>query len=182
MSVERNRRKRMKLLTCAVMLLGGLLVIAAPSWAENQSPVQEFGAFKRVAPETSTEGMTVDKYFERQNALHGWLKVETPGGSLADPLAIELTQKELDEINNVDTSQIGPVRVGVVKELDQPVTFSCSQLSRSGGAQQAAAACGAGGALEMTEDGGFRWARAITSAGAVGIRVHVTGLSLPART
>ena len=29
--------------------------------------------------------------------------------------------KELDEIDNVDASQIGPMRVGVVRELDPPV-------------------------------------------------------------
>jgi len=170
-----------KLRFCSTVLLVGLLVVSTAAWAQDATSIQQESG-KRVGPETATAGITPTGYYERQAELHRWLMSETPDGVLVNPVTISLDREELAEIDNVDPTVGGPLRVGFVKQLDQPVNLNCRPeiTSRKTRSRRATPNCSGDGLVEMTDDGGFVWARSVHSASAAGIRVHVTDLALPA--
>ncbi|NIM01668.1 MAG: hypothetical protein GTN57_12200 [Acidobacteria bacterium] len=134
------------------------------------------GVGKRVGPQQSTRGVTVDEYFANQADLHAWLIGQTPASVLSDPISVQLTEAELDDVDRVDPAGRGPLRVGLVKQLAEPITVHCENTGRG----QRRATCSGDGVFQMTRDGGFVWARAVSSPGAYGIRVHVNEFNLPA--
>jgi V8-like Glu-specific endopeptidase len=85
-----------------------------------------------------------------------------PAGALDNPVRVELTQQDLDDL----AVRTVPLRIGVVKSI-RPVN-----VAGLGHGQ-------AGGVFEETQAGGFTWAITISSPGAEGIRVHVRNFSLP---
>jgi len=157
----------------AVVMVSVLLATSVVLAAEPAS--RPDAGFKRVGPQTVTGGPTVDEYFARQADLHAWLMRETPAGSLANPISVRLTEAELEEINSIQPAGSGPLRVGTVKQIVEPVRLDCNAV----GARGQRVLCSGDGVLQMTPGGGFVWARAVTSPGAVGIRVHVTDFHLP---
>jgi len=165
---------KMTLWRGSVFCLSALLAFAVAS-AGDLTTAQGMGAAKRIGPQTSTKGVTVEDYFARQTDLHSWLMGQTPAGTLANPISVKLTQAELLDVDTIDNSGPGPMRVGLVKQPEDPVNLNCENVGR----RQRHATCTGDGVFKMTKDGGFVWARSVTSPGAFGIRVHLTEFSLP---
>ncbi len=133
------------------------------------------GDGKRVGPQQATRGITVEEYFATQADLHAWLIGQTPASVLSNPISVQLTEAELTEVDTVDPTARGPLKVGLVKQLEEPVVVNCENTGRG----QRRTTCSGDGVFKMTRDGGFVWARSVTSPGAHGIRVHVNGFNLP---
>jgi len=170
----------------AVSLTGVMAIaVAGAVQAETTTRTDRELIAKRVAPQVAVQGVSVEQYYDKQAVLNNWLLSELPAESLDRPISIVLSEKEIAEIDNVDASQPGPMRVGVVRELEKPVVVSFRNAAsaraddirdtRDGGKATKAAA-----SVEMTDDGGFVWARSVISQGAVALRVKITDLSLPA--
>lgn len=163
-------------------LLGGLaFALVGVVRAEDRGTLQGERAFKRAPGHVSAAGPTINEYYARQSDLHNWLMAEVPLRALNNPVEVNLTPDEIDELADVDVTRVGPLKVGLVKELTDPVVVSLRAADADRGlrGERATAKGRADESLEMTDDGGFVWAQTVTSPGAVALRVQITNLSLP---
>lgn len=172
----------LKSLLSRAVLLGSLsFAMLGVVRAEERAPLEGERAFKRAPGHVSVAGPTINEYYAKQSDLHNWLMAEVPLRALNNVVEVNLTTDEVNELADVDVTQPGPLKVGLVKELDEPVVVSLRASDATRGVRGQRAAKGrVDESLEMTDDGGFVWAQTVTSPGAVALRVQVTNLSLPA--
>ena len=88
------------------------------------------------------------------------------------PAVVRLSQSEMARVSDTRTREMKYL-VGVAKPLGVTVDFTAARGLGKGVAPLAL------GAVRGTADGGFVWSAAVTSPGAAGIRLHITGLDLP---
>lgn len=140
----------------------------------------------RMSPQVAVQGQTAQQILTDEAATNSWLISQLPGRALDNPVSVIVTNDELSQVDAADSGDPGPMKVGVVHQLAQPVavTFSNAVATRTPDGRTADASAktnksGLTGALEMTDDGGFVWATSVVSTGAVALRVELTNLSLP---
>ncbi len=136
------------------MLVAGI----APAMAESPA--------RRVGPEVKVGGLTVAQQVARQRALHAEVMLRMPVGAGDDPLYVDITQKDRDDLAVRPPSGTAPLRVGVVKSVAGAVGKPAGRAFNRG-------------VVEENPDGSFVWAMTVSSPGAQGIRVHLTDFSLP---
>jgi len=155
-------------------VLGTAIIGASAAFAADPIVAPVATQVVAMEAEVSQVGLTYEEYVTEQQRLNAWLMGELPAGAMDVPIRIELAQ---DDHAVIGTSAVDePLRVGVVKPVEPAVTLTGLDLNRS----VKDARGSAGGAIRTTADGGTVWARAVTSGGAGGIRVHLTDFNLPA--
>lgn len=158
------------------MVLASLpMMFVSVAIAQMESIDRQNGAVMQVSSERSIAGLTPDEIRDRQADLHAWLMTELPDGALDRPVQIRLTDDELNDVENPDYTASGPLRVGMVK----PVTKRAEVRNLSAKSLVARTGRLSTGVLRATDDEGFVWAAAVHSDGALAIRVHFTGFSIP---
>ncbi len=135
--------------------------------------VHAAGTVVRASSEPAIGGLTTEEYWGQQQELHEWLMSELPDGTLDAPIRVPLTRQDRRAISNDTTPFPRPMRVGIVKRVGRTV-----KLWRGGPITKASARL-AYGVIRATNDGGFTWAVALESNGAVALRVHLSDVSLP---
>jgi hypothetical protein len=131
------------------------------------------GAVVRVSSEPSIGGFTPEEYWDQQQQLHEWLMSELPDGVLDAPIRVPLTRQDRHAIANDATPFPRPLRVGMVKRVGRTI-----KLWRGGPIAKASTRL-AHGVIRGTDDGGFAWAVALESDGALALRVHLSAVTLP---
>ncbi|UCH93404.1 MAG: trypsin-like peptidase domain-containing protein [Candidatus Aminicenantes bacterium] len=104
------------------------------------------------------------EYSRAQQETFDWLMAEAAPLSPRSIITVQVTAEDLAGIESYECETCGvarKLRVGLVKPLGVPVSFSLSDL------------------LASTPDGGFVWTAAIVSPKATALRVHFTNFSLP---
>jgi len=153
----------------AVPLAWGVVALAAePRVVPVEEEIVEFSA------QISNEGLTYDQYLAHMQDLHGRLLGELPDGALKTPVQIQLSDEDLATIGT-RASLDEPLRVGVVK----PVVPAITVTDRNLGLSVRDSKSPAGAVSRTNNDRGSIWTQAVTSAGAGGIRVHLTNFDLP---
>ncbi|MCH7839013.1 MAG: trypsin-like peptidase domain-containing protein [Planctomycetes bacterium] len=151
------------------------ILFATAAMAADKPGRVDGGRVTRVAPEVSTLGITPEQYFNQKRELHTRLIGEMPEGTLDRAIRVQLTNVERAVLANVDVTAPGPLRVGTVKAVSPRVEVA--NLSTKLANRRSARV--SDGAIQATDDGGFVWARAVTSDGSIALRVHFTNFSLP---
>lgn len=156
-------RKLFRMVVAAVPLI---LLAVATARSQNSTTF-------RVGPEKAVGGITKEEYAARQAELFDWLTAETPAGTLDTPVRVELTQQDRTELAKPQSRGAGapPLRIGLVKSISPMIEVS--------GLQRGQVFKKGSGVFQETDDGGFVWAMAVTSPGAVGIRLHLRNFSIP---
>jgi len=156
------------------MMCGVLAIVLASSALAIDRVVDPTPVAKRAPAEVSVNGVTPEEFLERQRELHAWLITQMPEGIDRAALSVALTDQERASITAPNASGVAaPMRVGVVKSLRDRVGLARGQdLSRTAKAAHSV--------MTQTADGGFVWATAVSSPGAVALRVHLTDFSMPA--
>ena len=144
-----------------VAVCAASLLVAATAMAA-EPPIVEMEA------QVLAEGITADEYFAQQSALYDLLTAMLPGGVMDDVIRVQVTAEDLADIAAATT----PMRIGVVKPVAPAVAVTDLRLDRL--------TVRAGGSVIELTDGGYVWARSITSEGAGGIRIGLSNVSLPA--
>lgn len=123
---------------------------------------------KRVPPEVAVGGLTSVEQAANKVALRTELQAKTPAGVLAQPITVELTQTDREEIAAPNIGP-APLKIGKVLDINPRVTvMNGNGMNR--------------GVTQEEKDGSFVWALAITSPGAQAIRVNLSSFSLGADT
>lgn len=131
------------------------------------------GTAARASSEPSIGGLTPEEYADQQQQLHEWLMSELPDGTLDAPIRVPLTEQDRNAIANDTTPFPRPLRVGIVKRVGRTV-----KLWRGGPIAKASTRL-TDGVIRGTDDGGFAWAVALESDGALALRVRLSKVSLP---
>jgi len=139
-----------------------------------------FGAGKTTLPseapmEVVTTGPTALEELASQREMHQWLLDQLPAGTSEQRFTTRLSESEALDLRRALQERTDPLKVGIVKGVQQNVTFA--GLQAKGLPKDPIAVDG--GMLRATDDGGFVWATTLRSEGAVGIRVHFDHLDLP---
>ena len=143
--------------------------IAAILVAANILPAGAARRTERVASEKAAGGLTVAERVARQQQLHAELSARIPAGVENDPLWVDITQKDKDDLAAPVATGYTPLRVGVVKSVPASVGKPVGQAFNRG-------------VIEEIPNGSFVWGMTVTSPTAQAIRVHVTDFSLPDNT
>ncbi len=157
-----------------VLVLVGLL--AAGTVASAAPPSSTASSITSVAAETFTGGMTPEQEAAGMAVLHGWLVQEMPAGVLENAIRVSLSAQEKSELQKRQQEKGGPAVVGRTKLISQVVRFSAVDAALLSATPRLVGH----GLLRATTDGGFVWAAAVESEGAAALRVHLSGLNLPA--
>lgn len=154
-------------------VLCGVLGVALVSTAFAMDRVSDAApTVKRTASEVVEGGIPVEVFWEHQRELHDWLINQVPVGVEQAACTTQLTEQERTDLATPQALGGQPMRVGIVKPVARRVGLSRGKdLNRQ--------VKGTTSSRENTEDGGFVWAQAVTSPGAVAIRVHLTDFSMP---
>ncbi len=157
-----------------VLVLVGLL--AAGTVASAAPPSSTASSIASVGAETFTGGMTPEQEAAGMAVLHGWLVQEMPAGVLENTIRVSLSAQEKGELQKRQQEKGGPAVVGRTKLISQVVRFSAVDAALLSATPRLVGH----GLLRATTDGGFVWAAAVESEGAAALRVHLSGLNLPA--
>lgn len=154
--------KRSFVMMLAFLVLGAGFLAAAEKHLPSQVPM-----------EVSTEGPSAADLLAQQREMHQWLTEQIPAETLDHPIKVRLTDDEALDLQRSMASKSDPFKVGLVKSVMHPVNLAgVTALSRT-------ASPASGGLLQATDDGGFIWSIAVSSEGAVGIRVGIEKMDLP---
>jgi V8-like Glu-specific endopeptidase len=158
------------------VVLGVVCVFLAAGLSVAEEPVR--GDLSGFLPEKVVEvgplrvPQTVDREAARRELedLHAWLMAEQVVAGIEDPVTIELTSEELEDIEFGQYAdhlrEPEAQRVGIAK----PVSVEMVLLDTRWGATR------------KTVEGGRVWSAAVRSAGAYGLRVHFDNFWLPSDT
>jgi lysyl endopeptidase len=162
--------------SCAAISGAALGAFAVAALAVDPPQPIDSSGIAEAQMYVSTEGPTYEEYSARQAALNQQLIGELPPAALNATVSIEVTQMEINAINQAVPNPGEPLQIGLVRPVDPRVTVA--GLNRT----QADKAAGRGtpGELSQMQDGGFVWALPVASADAGAIRVHIENFSLPA--
>ncbi len=124
----------------------------------------------RKAPEDVKGGVTQEERIARMQAIHAEVSARLPQGYDTAPVFVEITQEDRDAVDNPGTTGRVPLRIGVVKKIQEVVgkPVGGEAFKR--------------GVIEERAGEGFVWAVTISSPGAQAIRVHIEDFSLPEST
>lgn len=111
------------------------------------------------------------EYVKKKQNLFNWLMSEAAPVSPEAVISIRVSEEDIEAIENYNCKTCGKAssankksRVGVVKAVDFEVDFARINPDH----------------LQSTPDGGFVWTAAVQSPEAAALRVHFTGVNLPA--
>jgi len=140
------------------------LMLVAPAQAQNgERPM------RRTGSEQVQGGLTVAEQVARQVALNEQLMGQMPAGTDRAPVSVELTAEDRERLAVRPPSGTAPLRIGVVKELTEPVGKPWRRAFNRG-------------VIDRKPDGGFTWAVQVSSPGAQALRVHFVDFELPEGT
>jgi Trypsin-like peptidase domain len=140
------------LLVAAIVSLG----LAWPAAAE---------LFHAEAPaQVVSTGLSAEQQLLRQVELTRKFLRELPAGALESALQVSLPQDEIAAVDQASRFE-SPLRIGLVKALEQPIAVAGLDRAALGTAR--------------TADGGFVWAAVVRADDAGAIRLHVRDLALP---
>lgn len=156
-----------------VLLAAAPLALASAVFAADRAAARVGPKVAELAPEISAVGLTPEEYFSNQAFLYGWLNSAMPAQARANPVGIEVTNDDLEQLQVVAVDE--PLRIGLVKPVVPPIHVAGLDADGRGTGLGGRA----GGDISELEDGTFAWARTVTSDGAGGIRVHLQAVDLP---
>jgi len=173
MELIENRRKSQKEDPMRKVTLGCVCVVlvAGLSGAEGSrvSDISEFLPDSIVEVGTLQTVQTVDRdAAQRELAdLHAWLMAEQVAAGVERPLAVQLSTKALAEIELGVCEDCGEepqaLRVGMTLQVHAELELGAVRW----------------GAVKRSPEGGRVWSAAVTSAGALGVRLHFDNFRLP---
>ena len=114
------------------------------------------------------------EHFEKMGQLHRRLNSSIVDIAIGSPLDVAVTPEERESVSRGDTAEM-KMKVGVVKDLDIPMTFDRSMFSANRTQFHDAL-----GAVRGESRGGFAWTARVHSSDATALRVHFTDFNLPA--
>jgi len=153
-----------------------LVVLASTTLIAGALCVGPLALGAEVPMEIAVGGPTAEEMLAQQADLHRWLMDQMPVGTLDRRLSIRITENDAADLRKAIEERSDPFKVGVVKSAQHPVTFA----SLSARALPRSPLTVDGGTLRATDDGGFVWALAIRTDGALAVRVHFDKVDLPA--
>lgn len=160
----------------AAIAAGGLCAFATVVVAADRLQPIDSARVVESQMEVFAGGITHAEYLERQAALSNRLLVEMPPAALESAVLVELTQEQLDTLEN--PISVTPLQIGVVAPM-APVVHVAG-LNRTQAGNQVL--LGNEGVTAVTLDGGLVWTLPISSPNAGAIRVHLENVSLPPNT
>jgi hypothetical protein len=172
-----EERTSMKKQQVQRILLSGTAVLAflaaATFAADKPAPPVE----RSVPMEVAVVGLSPADQAQISAQLSNWLVSERPAGAVETPARIQISPEDLKSIEFPEPVNGEPLKVGVVVPMTARIGLHSlgsakSPLPKNDGRV-------GGGTLEVTLEGGYVWAAAITSTDAGAIRVHLTNFSLP---
>lgn len=150
------------------LVLAAIPAIAAP-------PVFDFGATGAQAfPETVGTPRDPAARTAKMRALQETLASGGVKQALRRPVMVELSETERSRINDRRGAAEGKYLVGVARQMGTTVDFSSA---RSLGERVTPLSLGV---ARSTANGGFVWTAAVEVPGATALRLHLTGVDLPA--
>jgi V8-like Glu-specific endopeptidase len=149
----------MKRVVCSAMI--ALCMSAVPGFAASLEGI--FGAQAQAFPETVGTPRDRNARAEEMRTLQQHLAASRASQAQQQPIVVDLTPAERHRINdtgNVEKKYL----VGVAKPLALGVDFVRTNV----------------GAVRSTSDGSSVWTASVKVAGATALRLHLTGVNLPA--
>ncbi|MGD8678775.1 MAG: serine protease [Lysobacterales bacterium] len=131
---------------------------------------------RQAATEFAAQPFDRAAALQQRAQLNQWLVSETVMQGLKNPVTATFSTDETDAVDLARGES--PVRVGLTRQLNANVNFGDLRMGRLKGRTVERA----NGAISGTDDGGFVYTMALSSPGAVALRVHFTGFHLPERT
>lgn len=171
-----------------ILTLSAVVTMATFSTARAQDATRigRQTVAKRMSPQVAVQGRTAQQVLSDEAAMNNWLISQLPGRALDNPVSVMVTNDELSQVDAADAGDPGPMKVGVVHQLAEPVVVAFrnavatrTQNGRTANSSAKTSKPVLSDGLEMTDDGGFVWAASVVSAGAVALRVKLTDVSLP---
>lgn len=160
-----------------IVWLGGMglvLALAAVS-AVAAPPVFDFAATGAQAfPETVGTPRDPGARAAEMRVLQERLAAGQVKQAMGKPVKVQLSEAERHRINNIAVAADGKYLVGVAKQVGTTIDFS---PARALGKRVAGLSLGA---ARGTGNGGFVWTAAVQVPGATALRLHLTGVDLPA--
>ena len=149
----------MKRMVCGAMI--ALCMSAAPGFAASLEGI--FGAQAQAFPETVGTPRDRNARAEEMRALQQHLAAGRASQAQQQPIVVDLTPAERHRINETGNVEMKYL-VGVAKPLALGVDFVRSNV----------------GATRSASDGSSVWTASVKVAGATALRLHLTGVNLPA--
>ncbi|HVF60893.1 MAG TPA: trypsin-like peptidase domain-containing protein [Thermoanaerobaculia bacterium] len=168
-------RSQLTLVAIVLATLAGLA--AASPLAAERPAVPSFEDLFVVAPQMAPETVGTPRDPAARNAamraLQEKLAAERVGQALRRPVVVELSSAELDRIDRAGIIERRYL-VGVARPVGTSVDFSAARALDKGTVGLNL------GAARATGGAGFVWTAAVQVPGATAIRLHLTGVDLPA--
>lgn len=159
---------KVPLVCVCVVLVAGLSGAEGPRVSDISEylpgPIVEVGTLRTV--------QSVDREAAKRELaeLHSWLMAEQVVAGVERPLAVQISTKELAEIELGVCEDCGEepqaLRVGITRQVHAELELDAVRW----------------GAVERLPDGGRVWSAAVGSAGAFGLRLHFDNFRLPANS
>lgn len=149
---------------------GALLIFFSP--VLNAAPPREdprSASFAEMSMRVADEGLTHAEILQWQIAINQTLTMDMPPATLEAPIAVDLTQEELDSLDQTTPLVGEPLQVGFVREVSPALIVSGFNPAKQP----------LWGALGAIDEGGYVWSVAIGSARAGAVRIHLEDVSLP---
>ncbi len=143
-------------------VIAAVAVLWAPLAFASEKPVRT----KRTGSEVAVGGLTVTEQANAKAALHAELSRSLPTGLAASVTSVALTPKDLDELEVQAPFGTAPLRVGIVKTIDEPLGKPFGRAFNTG-------------VIKKNSDGSYIWATQVRTPGAQAIRVQLTDFALP---
>ncbi|HEX5759335.1 MAG TPA: serine protease [Thermoanaerobaculia bacterium] len=169
-----SSRFQLTMLAVALVLAAGL--VAAQPVAAQRSAAPSFEDLF-LAPQAAMETVGTPRDAGARAAAMKQLQEQLAAGRVAQalrrPIVVELTAAERQRIDRVGSIERRYL-VGVAKPIAAAVDFSRARSLGRGTVELSL------GAARATGDQGFVWTAAVRVPGATAVRLHLTGLDLPA--
>ncbi len=150
----------MKRMVCGAMI--ALCISAVPGFATSLEDI--FGKQAQAFPETVGSPRDPNARAEEMRVLQQRLAAARPAQAQQVPVTVDLTNADRHRINDVGSNVEMKYLVGVSKPVGVAVDFTRMNV----------------GAARATNDGGLVWTASVKVAGATALRLHLTGVDLPA--
>jgi V8-like Glu-specific endopeptidase len=158
------------------LFVATLVVVSASALvaADRRTTAQGQGVAE-MPSQVSTIGLTHEEYLLRQDDLNRKLASEMPSRVMEAPLRADVTPEEIAAVEQAPSRGGIPLQIGLVKPATPRLDIDGLQFTPLPASPRRANSALA----SRTPDGGFVWARGVTSASAGALRVHIENMSLP---